>query len=341
MENDHSPLHNALHPFEAAEEQFAREFPREAAEEAEKARDTAAEEPLTETSDPEEAAPSSMAESESSVPEVPEENISAPAEPPKSSFITPRRIVIAALLALMLVSGWKLGGMMIDYRKNDKGYSDLAEEVVSTPAPTPTPAPDDPEPEAPPERAPIVVNMAALEERNPDTVAWLYCADTPIDFAIVQTDNNWTYMGWNFNRQQSVFGWTFMDYRCKGDFSGYCHTIYGHNMQNGSVFACLEKYQKQEYYDEHPVMWLITPDVTYKIRLIAGTFFYGTEEAYGGFGDNEEGYRAYLRSAVAESTFDSGIDPETVDRVVMLSTCSNVRPDMRFAVIGTLDPLEE
>ena len=183
--------------------------------------------------------------------------------------------------------------------------------------------------------------MEALLERNGDTVAWLYCEDTPIDFAVTQSDNNSTYMGWNFDKQRSDFGWPFMDYRCRGDFSGYCSTIYGHNMQNGSVFAVLEKYQRQEFYEEHPVMWLITPGGTYKVRLMAGVFLYGVEEAYGGFGDNEEHFRAFLKDAVAASSFRSDIDPESVERVLMLSTCSNVRTDMRYAVIGAMEKIEE
>ena len=166
-----------------------------------------------------------------------------------------RRALIGLLLCVFLFSGWKLGSMLIDYYKNDKGFSDLAEEMVSTPPPTAEPTPGagveetGEETEPPRERAPILVNMEALLERNGDTVAWLYCEDTPIDFAVTQSDNNSTYMGWNFDKQRSDFGWPFMDYRCRGDFSGYCSTIYGHNMQNGSVFAVLEKYQRQEFYE--------------------------------------------------------------------------------------------
>ena len=68
---------------------------------------------------------------------------------------------------------------------------------------------------------------------------------------------------------------------------------------------------------------------------------YGVEEAYGGFGDNEEHFRAFLKDAVAASSFRSGIDPESVERVLMLSTCSNVRTDMRYAVIGAMEKIEE
>lgn len=334
-DDERSPLHDALHPFEAAEEEFAREFPEDAAAEREKAESgEAKEQPAPET-------------------DAAEEKSGETPPPAEKRKLSPpelvRRGMIVLFLLVMLISACKLGSMMVNYYKNDKGYSDLAEEMVSTPPPTAEPAPpaedeeleeeEEEEETEPEEYAPIIVNMKGLLKRNPDTVAWLYCEDTPIDFAIVQSTNNDTYMGWDFDRQPSIFGWTFMDYRCRGDFSGYCHTIYGHNMQNGSVFACLEKFQEQSYYEEHPVMWLITPEGSFKMRLIAGAFYHGTEECYAGFGDNEAGYREFLRTAVANSTFDSGIDPETVDKVVMLSTCSNVWPDMRFAVIGTMEPV--
>ena len=41
-------------------------------------------------------------------------------------------------------------------------------------------------------------------------------------------------------------------------------------MKSGAMFGTLPKYKDQEYYDKHPVMYLLTPDITYKVELIAG-----------------------------------------------------------------------
>lgn len=42
----------------------------------------------------------------------------------------------------------------------------------------------------------------------------------------------------------------------------------------------LHKYKDQEYYDKHPVMYLLTPDITYKMDLIAGYITPSDSELY-------------------------------------------------------------
>ena len=42
------------------------------------------------------------------------------------------------------------------------------------------------------------------------------------------------------------------------------------DMASGKMFASLLKYKEQNYYEEHPVMYLTTEEGTYKLELFSG-----------------------------------------------------------------------
>lgn len=103
------------------------------------------------------------------------------------------------------------------------------------------------------------MDFAALEGVNSDIVAWLYGADTGLNYPIVQAEDNDYYLyrlldgTWNKN------GTIFMDYVNRSDFSDQNTLVYGHHMKSGAMFGALVQYKKQEFYDAHPYLYLYTP----------------------------------------------------------------------------------
>lgn len=106
-------------------------------------------------------------------------------------------------------------------------------------------------PEGEPEQ--VYVDFAALEGVNSDIVAWLYGADTGLNYPIVQAEDNDYYLyrlldgTWNKN------GTIFMDYVNRSDFSDQNTLVYGHHMKSGAMFGALVQYKKQEFYDRPPL----------------------------------------------------------------------------------------
>lgn len=66
------------------------------------------------------------------------------------------------------------------------------------------------------------------------------------------------------NGGYSASGSIFLDYLCDPAFRGDNALLYGHHMKNGSMFAGLSLFGKQEYFDDHPRMWLLTPEGNYR-----------------------------------------------------------------------------
>ncbi len=55
--------------------------------------------------------------------------------------------------------------------------------------------------------------------------------------------------------------------RIRQDFSDRNTIIYGHNMRDGSMFAALNEYDEQSYFDGHPQMYLVTPGGGYIVEI--------------------------------------------------------------------------
>ena len=101
-------------------------------------------------------------------------------------------------------------------------------------------------------------------------VAWLYCPDTSIDYPVTQGSDNEFYLHHSYTGAEDQSGAIFVDAQCSPGFVDANSMIYGHSMMDGSMFGGLEAWEKQEYYDEHPVMWLLTPQADYKVKLFSG-----------------------------------------------------------------------
>ena len=60
-----------------------------------------------------------------------------------------------------------------------------------------------------------------------------------------------------------------MDCRCSADFSGFNTIVYGHRMNNGSMFAALKHYKKQDFLQAHPQLYVTDASGTHAYRIYA------------------------------------------------------------------------
>lgn len=264
-------------------------------------------------------------------------------------------IVFVLCFVTMLFSGYKLYTIYSDYSDADTAYEDVVDQFV-TPVETLPPEDEDAPPEETagaarpdqpgiPDRvginaAPISVDFDALLAVNKFVVGWIYCPDTSINYPIVQTENNSDYLRRLLDGSYNRSGTLFLDYRNNGDFTSYNSIIYGHNMGNGKMFAPLMKYQKQDYYDAHPTMYLLTPQGNYRLDVMAGAVV-DSGSSYYATTHTGESFRGFLDKICRNSTFVSDVDISTVERTVMLSTCTNWSEDSRYILVCALVKLEK
>lgn len=126
--------------------------------------------------------------------------------------------------------------------------------------PTPT------EDEAP-EETPVTAyeKYAAVYEQNPDFAGWITIPGTNIDYPVMQSiDNPNFYLKHAFDGSYSSYGVPYAQENCDLKLSDNI-ILYGHHMNDGSMFADLCKYESEDFYREHSTFTLVrTTQVTAK-----------------------------------------------------------------------------
>lgn len=185
---------------------------------------------------------------------------------------------------------------------------------------------------------PIKVDFDALSAENKDIAGWLYCEGTNINYPVMQGKDNDYYLNHAYDGKESRAGALFVDAENSRDFADSNTIIYGHHMRNGSMFAHLADFGEQEYFDTHPVMWLLTPEKNYRVELLGGYLTSADSDCYTIFTGPCEELEEYLKAAAAASDVQAETETPKDGRYVMLSTCEYDFEGARYVLHGRLLP---
>jgi len=182
------------------------------------------------------------------------------------------------------------------------------------------------------------MNFEPFKEINSDIVAWLFAEGRSIDLPVVQGTDNYYYLHHLFNKEANKLGTLFVDYQNKEDFSDRNTVIFGHNMNDGSMFSILENYRDQTYYESFPEMDLYTPSGDYTIELFAGVVTSGDYKFIRLDFQDDTDFMSYIITMRILSTFESPVEINANDRIVTLSTCVYDYENARYVLFGKLVP---
>ena len=244
---------------------------------------------------------------------------------------------IAALCALVcVISLCQVIRIGYEYKQGEQEYSELADLLVSKADNSLYVS----QKEASASGAPVDVDFDLLRQMNAQAVGWLYCEGTPINYPVVQSEDNSYYLNHLYDDQKNSSGAIFMDALNSPDLSDANTIIYGHNMKNGTMFASLQNYDMQSYYEQHPVMYYITKEHDYRIDIFASYETSGDSEAFTMFFDSPQTYDGYLQRIWAKSRIDTSELPMSVDdNIITLTTCSYSFNNARYVVQGKITQL--
>ena len=273
---------------------------------------------------------------------------------PKRHFPIFRVLILLLALGVLIFSAIQLMDYDSENKESDQVSQDLREQaVIAVPLPSlpeaeeetipsiPEELPEEPLPTYPAisYTIPIMVDFPLLQEENPDIIGWLYCEDTPINYPIVQAEDNDYYLYRLPDGTSNISGSIFADFRNLPDFSDPNTIIYGHNMKNGTMFSTLRNYRQQSYYDAHPTLWILTPERAFRVDLLAGYITPSDADIYNVFSSAEE-MQPVLAQVIEDSTFRPAEVPEDIQNIVTLSTCTYEFNAARYIVVGNLVPVE-
>lgn len=239
---------------------------------------------------------------------------------------------LAALICLALMAFGLRRLLALTHERGEARASYEALDIYVEPLPSPS-APAEADPEASPgASSPYQVNFDALAAVNPDVAAWLVCEGTALSYPVVQGEDNEYYLSRLFDGSPNASGCLFLDSRCAADFSSLNSVIYGHHMKDGTMFAALDGYKSQDFYEAHPSLLLLTPDGCCEAEVFSAYVAPTDASSWRlDFADEPE-FTAWLAALRAASCIDTAITPAPTDRVLTLSTCSYEFEDARLVV---------
>ncbi len=263
-----------------------------------------------------------------------------------------RLLLIAALVLVLAVSVGMLIRQNIQYREGEEAYAE-AEALVELPdlsqLPQPEPVPEETVPseeEMAPEEQPVYVDpyadalrnmdFSALREVNSDVLGWILIPNTAVSYPVVQGTDNDYYLNHTWKKWTSVVGSIFLECQNSRDLSDFNTIIYGHRMNNGSMFASLKNYKKQSWWSDHPCVYITDDSGSHKYEIFAAYEVSTEGETYRlGFGSDRE-KQAFIDYCLAQSVIDTGVVPRTYDRILTLSTCTGQGHATRWVVQAVL-----
>lgn len=244
----------------------------------------------------------------------------------KDSIVTIVLLVIFGLV--FLFSAYKLFGIIMFYNEGNQEYSALEELAIFSPE-----VDTDTDEELGYEY--YYIDFEELLSINSDTIGWIRF-DQPeiINYPIVQTTDNSTYLTKTFQSTDNNYGTLFVDVKNGGTFDDANTIIYGHNMKNGSMFGSLDSYQDEEYYLENPYFYIYTPDgKASKYQVCAVEIVSALSDRYTLTFASDEDYQAYIDSMFSSDYYDTGAVVDTTSKLVTLSTCTS-DDDSRLIIQG-------
>jgi len=172
----------------------------------------------------------------------------------------------------------------------------------------------------------IIKSYTALKKQNPDLTGWIYIPGyrKSIDYPVMKTNNNDYYLNHDFNRNYSYAGAIYMDCRNTGFNVDRNIILYGHAMNDYSMFGNLRTFPDRP--EDHTTKNMIYLDLL-NTRLeyeIFSTYYekdtFNYRQIY--FSSDEE-YKNFLDLIKSRSIYDFDLELLPMDKIITLSTCNN------------------
>ena len=208
----------------------------------------------------------------------------------------------------------------------------------------------------------MLENTLAMQQKNKDTIGWVYIDDTTVNDVVVKVnynDDNKYYLRRNANGENDNDGCYYADFRCtSGNRSTISKNtvIYGHNLgraenalltdyqnhANGPKFAQLLKYQNEEFAKTHP----IEEDMVWQVFAV---FYTDIKFDYINPNPADATFNSLIKKAQDLSFYDYDVEVTSNDKILTLSTCTyrladdtklHYPNDYRYVVMAKLLPAD-
>ena len=172
----------------------------------------------------------------------------------------------------------------------------------------------------------LAIDHSALMEINPDYIGWIYIPALDLSYPVVQETFADQYLYTTFEGVPNYAGCLFMDDVSDRDFNGFYDFIFGHNMNNGSMFGALRQLHakgKEYLWREEPDFYIYRADKIMRYYIYA---YYITENGSPAYDEiySQEAYDQLVEYTIENSYLEKPNMElfENYPEILTLSTCS-------------------
>ena len=183
-------------------------------------------------------------------------------------------------------------------------------------------------------------NLENIAKINSDVIGWIKIDETKINYPVMQ--NGDFYLHRNIYKEYSSHGTPYLAEYCNIQYSDNL-IIYGHHMNDNSMFAQLDNYKKQSFYENHKYIKFYsyyngqTIEKNYEIAIVFKIVVYSDKGFkyfnYTNFNDIQE-LNEFVDNCKKLQCYDTGVDINYGDKLITLSTCEYSQKNGRMVIVA-------
>jgi sortase B len=242
-----------------------------------------------------------------------------------------RKTILIICICVFLLSIIAFGAYILppllsgDDTSPDSSYNDVSSETS--------------EPE--PELADNPIDFKTLKEQSPDIYAWIKVPGTKVDYPVLRSNDKPEnfYLDHDENGKYRFAGCIYSQMYNSDDFTDPNTILYGHNMNNGSMFASLHSFRKASFFNENEYIYIYTPGHILTYRIYAAYRYDNRHLLYAFDFSDKQVFADYIemtknpKSTIVNVRRDVEVTAD--DRIITLSTCIT-NSNYRYLVQGVL-----
>lgn len=184
-----------------------------------------------------------------------------------------------------------------------------------------------------------------MRAQNSDIIGWIQVDDTGIDYPVLQSnssDPNY-YLYRDYLKNDTKYGSVFLDSAAQifdQNTSSQNLVLYGHNMNDGSMFAPVLKYGDLDFYRNHAVFrfdlsdrpgaWKVISVFKTNVQEHQGSVFPYTQHIFA----SDEKFLDFVQQVRVRSLIETDVTVNENDQLLTLSTCSYEFDDARTVLVA-------
>ena len=248
-------------------------------------------------------------------------------------------IILSLLIVILAISSFFIIKEFAENKKEIDIYDDLQEIVIEENTDIDTTNVDT-EIEKSEGESSNKYNLENIAKINSDVIGWIKIDETNIDYPVMQ--NGDFYLHRNIYKEYSSHGTPYLAEYCNIQYSDNL-IIYGHHMNDNSMFAQLDDYKKNSFYNKHKFIKFYsyyngqTIEKNYEIALVFKTVVYSDKGFkyfnYTNFNDIQE-LNEFVDNCKNLQCYDTGVDINYGDKLITLSTCEYSQKNGRMVIVA-------